>query len=436
MDNQTTNQSSQVISVSTSGPAKTEVQWPQKPKNQIRRVLFAFLAIVLVAGIAGSAYYVSSQLSTRQAVAPNAPESEPQASGGCTNNPAQCSSKETCVNGVCKKIAPPPTGYGTGYVCNSTVCPGPCFGCNSTKTSCIAYPNAAGCGGVSGNVGSDPKNCGGTGNVCPTGSTCSNGQCRTPAGVVVTPGTPTPLKITVTPPTQPGTGSNGCDGKNGRPLCAQEYCHCLNGDDCGQSTKPGSSTDPGGTYECVNNTKLIEQCISQNRSWCVNQYGSGMTCCFAGYRCNPSGPGCVGGPITTPKITKTTTPPPTTKTSTPTPPPMACTAIALFTPQATDTTCTTDTDCASTAYPEGRFCNTSTGKCDSWFPTTVGQMSSKAKVGTPIKASFTARNVSKVEAKVNNGAYLPTKKNPATGKYDFIFTIPSSGTFTVAAKYY
>ncbi len=419
MDNQTANQNPPAVSVSTSGPSVTQVQWPQKPKNQTRRILFAFLAIILVAGIAGAAYYVSNQLSTRQAVAPTAPTGSQAA---CKND-SGCKKTETCKSGVCKKIAPTPTGYGTGYTCTSTNCPGPCFGCNAGKTSCLAKPSAPGCGGVSTGVGGDKNNCGGTGNVCPGSSSCVNGQCIL-NGTVVTP-TPyqSPTPAPTTTQTIPPQAGNNCNG-----ACATIDCHCQNGDVCTAGQGICNELIPG------TNTTLRAACTQQGRSWCVNQYNTGMTCCAVGYTCNGTKPGCVGSIITTPKVTKTGTPPPT-KTGTPTPPPMACTAIALFTPQETETTCTTDAECASAAFPEGRFCDSTTGRCNSWFPTTVSQLSTKAKIGTPIKASFTATNVSKVDAKVNSGAYLPTKKNPATGKYDFIFTIPSAGTFTIQAKY-
>lgn len=42
-------------------------------------VLMGVAALLLVVGVAGAAYYVSNQLSTRQAVAPTAPESKPMA---------------------------------------------------------------------------------------------------------------------------------------------------------------------------------------------------------------------------------------------------------------------------------------------------------------------------------------------------------------------
>lgn len=123
---------------SVPGPSlssEVNAQWQlQKPRRGVRQTLLGILAVLLVAGVAGASYYVSNQLSTRQAVAPNAPESEPQASGGCTKNPGLCSSKETCVNGTCKKIVTP-----TSYSCTSANCPGPAFYCSS-KTNCANSP--------------------------------------------------------------------------------------------------------------------------------------------------------------------------------------------------------------------------------------------------------------------------------------------------------
>ncbi len=251
-------------------------------KVRRRRLLLGIIATVLMVVIAGAAYYVSNQLSSRAGIAPTGPL-QPFAAGGCTNNPAQCKAgKETCVNGVCKPIAPTPTGYGTGYTCTTTNCPSPCFKCNAAKTSCISL----GCAGVS-----------------------STGIAGQNIALPIDEGAPRDAN---------GNVINHCGS-----TCPAADCHCLGGDACTG-------------YECRSDTRI--SCGNQGRSWCINMTGKAMTCCAVGYVCNPSGNGCVssGGSTTTPKPTKTSTPTPTkttttpspTKTPTPTPTPVvSCTAI-------------------------------------------------------------------------------------------------------------
>jgi hypothetical protein len=50
-----------------------------RPKKKVLPAVTAAIVLLLVVGVAGSAYYVSTQLATRTAIAPTAPESEPQA---------------------------------------------------------------------------------------------------------------------------------------------------------------------------------------------------------------------------------------------------------------------------------------------------------------------------------------------------------------------
>jgi len=60
--------------------APVEPEMPEsKPKNKLLPIIGGIAALLLVVGVAGASYFVSNQLSTRQAVAPNAPESKPAA---------------------------------------------------------------------------------------------------------------------------------------------------------------------------------------------------------------------------------------------------------------------------------------------------------------------------------------------------------------------
>ena len=80
-----------------------------------------------------------------------------------------------------------------------------------------------------------------------------------------------------------------------------DWCHCTGGNACTGS-------------ECVDATWIQNVCTSQGRSYCTNVYGSGKTCCAAGYTCCTTMNGCCqgGGPTNPPH-----TPPPGS-TSTPT----------------------------------------------------------------------------------------------------------------------
>lgn len=90
----------EVSTTPVSGPSEPPL--PVKPKRKISPVVSGLLALLLVAGVAGASYYVSNQLSTRQAVAPTAPESQPSADVGfggqqLTTTPAP---KPTQVSGI------------------------------------------------------------------------------------------------------------------------------------------------------------------------------------------------------------------------------------------------------------------------------------------------------------------------------------------------
>lgn len=65
-----------------SGEQKSQPEPSLKPKKKkrIMPVVLGVLALFLVAGVAGAAYYISTQLAQRQAVAPNAPTVNPLAS--------------------------------------------------------------------------------------------------------------------------------------------------------------------------------------------------------------------------------------------------------------------------------------------------------------------------------------------------------------------
>jgi len=131
-----------------SQPKAEEVQMPTgKPKKKVMPAILGVLALFLVVGVAGAAYYVSNQLSTRQAVAPNAPTSKPAAaincatgtfscgSFCCANNTQSCGST-SCVPRVSGTATPSPSTGGGGvncptnqFSCGSWCCRNDCDSC-------------------------------------------------------------------------------------------------------------------------------------------------------------------------------------------------------------------------------------------------------------------------------------------------------------------
>lgn len=169
-------------------PTPTEVPMPRgKKKSKILPVIGGIVAILLVVGVAGAAYYVSNQLSNKSGIALNAPESKPLAAScndspapaGCVNCNCGCkwiragspgSTAPSC-NSVCAGQCPSDGGGGGGSAtCDSTsgACSGKsaganiCFGglnliCNmvSGTTHCTAPEGGNGCGGGGGSCTKD-----------------------------------------------------------------------------------------------------------------------------------------------------------------------------------------------------------------------------------------------------------------------------------------
>lgn len=120
---------------------------PLKKKNKTLPVIIAAISIFVVVGVAGATFYISNRLSSQTALAPNAPTSEPQASGGCTDHPEKCKKTEYCKDGVCKKL--PGDGGGGGCSGSSAAnCQGKDPGdiCHGTDV-CVSLPNQTGSDG-------------------------------------------------------------------------------------------------------------------------------------------------------------------------------------------------------------------------------------------------------------------------------------------------
>jgi len=96
----------------------------EKPKNKISPIVGGLVALLFVVGVAGAAYYVSNQLSTRQAVAPNAPESEPMAASSSKSYIKVCceasGGKKYCFNASGSKSGKWVYGSCGGYDCGAS----------------------------------------------------------------------------------------------------------------------------------------------------------------------------------------------------------------------------------------------------------------------------------------------------------------------------
>ena len=131
-------------------PPSPEPEWPErKPKSKLPQILGGIAAIILVAGVATAAYFVSVRVSGRQAIAPTAPVSEPLA----VSEDQACAGDET--RAAC------PSCQGTPGPDNYTCCP-------------AQYVCRPGCG-------CQPES-GDDGECVPTGVITCNPDCPTACG--------------------------------------------------------------------------------------------------------------------------------------------------------------------------------------------------------------------------------------------------------------
>lgn len=200
-----------------------------RSKSKFLALIGVVIALFLVSGIAFASFYVSNRLATTSGVTPNAPASEPQAAGGCTNNPSKCKAgKEECVNGVCKPIKKPTDGT---YHCDPNVCKN---GFHCTVENGYEF--------CRGEANSD---CNTTNANCASGLTCKNNKC-------VDDDTPS-----VKPwPTCPAGSCAQCDKRNTALECTTDpYCGDCSSDNVDKVKCSGVYCDNSTEHCCPSGCK-------------------------------------------------------------------------------------------------------------------------------------------------------------------------------------
>lgn len=269
--------------------APVEPEMPKgKPKSRLLPIIGGVVALLLVVGVAGAAYYVSNQLSNRQAVAPNAPTSKPAASA-CTPGTC-CSGGGMCVySSVTRSVS----CGAPGKEC-PTATPAPTSTPKPTSTPAPTTPPApSGC--TAGTVGK----CGSAGGCGPYDFMCTlqgshytciqNASCgsQTPSGCYA------------------GTvgkcgAAGGCASTQMCSLSGSHYT-CLDNKNCGGSVgfTCGTNCPSGCTQDgCAN---CDAGCNSEGATACVG--GTTRIChlwggkCTGGYYADTGG-ACGGGSCT------------------------------------------------------------------------------------------------------------------------------------------
>jgi len=230
---------------------------------------------------------------------------------GCPNG------QSVCNNGSGEKCYSACTG---GRIRNTQTCVCECpVGQNECAGKCV-------------NFLTDTSNCGSCGNVCPSGTVCSNGICSTTCGAGLTNCPPTGCVDLTSNPANCGTCGHACPAN---ASCVGGTCTCLTGfvpctttggtfmcvAACpnGQVPTPGTCTGcscPTGTTACPTGTVTATTicCTSTTQTCCGTGTGQSPTCC------NNGSTVCCNGFCETPTTTSTTC----NGVCCPTSPPSAC----------------------------------------------------------------------------------------------------------------
>jgi stigma-specific protein Stig1 len=182
---------------------------------------------------------------------------------GCV--PAVCR-PGTCCNNVCvfllsdaKNCGACGRACGTGQSCVNGFCV-----CSSNTACVVEGPNGRPiqltcCSGVCTNLQADPKNCGACGHACPSGDTCSGGQCG--------------------PVTCPLPGQHACNGI----CCASTQACCP-----GRVNAP--CCDPG--QVCCNNNVCANLASDPSHCGACGASCGSAQVCSNGFCCAPGQTGC------------------------------------------------------------------------------------------------------------------------------------------------
>lgn len=270
----TTSTTTETLPPTTTTP---EVQWPgAKPKSKLPKVLGGIAAIILVVGVATAAYFVSSKVGGRQAVAPTAPESEPFAmegnvAGGGSDTRGTQSDTKTVIKDVIVKntntrnnvevtttnptssstpaTKPIPTTTPASGSCNALLAGGEnCGGGVSMMCNCPGLGQPCTWIPTTSRASCPPSTPTGTTVSCPTKKTCPNGTvidsctqtCPTSTTTTCTKRTDCPSGTTAQ---CYGTQATCIPSDPATPFCASghpcpEGMSCTNGEPFGV---PGSS---------------------------------------------------------------------------------------------------------------------------------------------------------------------------------------------------
>lgn len=253
-------------------PAPEEVSMPaESPKKKMFPIIGGIVALLLVVGVAGAAYYVSNQLSTRQAIAPTAPESEPLAGSRCAaDKEGTCGVAAGCQTGERCKVQAPGTSF-AGYYCT------PDATCTTQPTP-TATPTTKTC---------TVRNC--SGSVCATTTTtvgytqaCPSSNCVDNSSCAAT-STPTPTQACECVTAQTSGCTSGIAGVAGtrtcislgiasKPACGEwGSCTPVVPTATAAPTTTAAPTAPvGGTDVCVSYTYIAGATSSQENQLICN----------------------------------------------------------------------------------------------------------------------------------------------------------------------
>jgi len=455
--------------------ATTELQFPApKKKNKLMPVLALIGGFFLLIGAAGASYFVSTRVSSRQAIAPNAPSSKPMAANcidGDANSMDDCWACCRCDCGA--------------EFCANPAGPGGC----SQQCDAACGGGGGGGGGACVRGAEGPEKCsvpsvGGANNCTQSGFTfgCGTECCNTSFGSVCCctgcyPEGTDCSQHTCTPQESCEVSKRDTPSANTIKFNKTGKIILFTRNFVGTVTLTGPRTQVWTTTAgvAVQNTNQFDVVAGETYTiavkWSVESAnGYGWRPNKAPTTCGPTNAICGEDADITPVknlaiansdlvdiVVSNTTNPATIQCWADKIIPddtqdydfndgtiilgykkvaEACTETKLFVPLIqSNFPCTTNAECTIADQPEGQYCATAVGKCATWQPIPLADLPKRARIGDPIKMSFAALVTNQVQVKVNTGAWENATKNATTGKFDYIYTIPAGGAYDVKVQY-